>query len=143
MQNQAGELSIDVSRHKAAKIALSRYSSMRDRICWRLKANVPGEFPFTAGVFPFEHKNEDPTRMFAGDGSAECTNLRFHLLAEGQPTVCRSTAIDAVTLYGEDPGLQPDIYGKVGEAVYLCSLLRKLSSFTKVSTCAHPRHQCP
>ena len=78
--------------------------------------NVPGQFPFTAGVFPFKRVGEDPARMFAGEGDAFRTNRRFHLLAEGLPATRLSTAFDSVTLYGFDPGPRPDIYGKVGNA---------------------------
>jgi methylmalonyl-CoA mutase len=83
---------------------------------WLRNENLPGHFPFTAGVFSFKRDNEDPTRMFAGEGEAARTNRRFHLLAEGQPATRLSTAFDSVTLYGFDPDEQPDIYGKVGNA---------------------------
>jgi isobutyryl-CoA mutase len=86
-------------------------------------SNLPGSFPFTAGVFPFRQKAEAPTRMFAGEGSPERTNRRFHLLARGQPSVRLSTAFDSVTLYGRDPDERPDIYGKVGNSgVSVCTL---------------------
>ncbi len=78
--------------------------------------NVPGEFPYTAGVFPFKREGEDPARMFAGEGDAFRTNRRFHLLAEGQSATRLSTAFDSVTLYGFDPAVRPDIYGKVGNS---------------------------
>ncbi|HQW92582.1 MAG TPA: methylmalonyl-CoA mutase family protein, partial [Ferruginibacter sp.] len=78
--------------------------------------NVPGEFPFTAGVFPIKREGEDPTRMFAGEGGPERTNRRFHYVSIGQPAKRLSTAFDSVTLYGEDPGHRPDIYGKVGNS---------------------------
>jgi isobutyryl-CoA mutase len=85
--------------------------------------NLPGYFPFTAGVFPFKRESEDPTRMFAGEGGPERTNRRFHLLASGQPAVRLSTAFDSVTLYGRDPESRPDIYGKVGNSgVSVCTL---------------------
>ena len=83
---------------------------------WQLKENVPGSFPFTAGVFAFKRENEDPTRMFAGEGDAYRTNRRFHLLADGMPAKRLSTAFDSVTLYGNDPAIRPDIYGKVGNS---------------------------
>ncbi len=81
-----------------------------------MKENVPGSFPFTAGVFAFKRENEDPTRMFAGEGDAFRTNRRFHLLADGMPAKRLSTAFDSVTLYGNEPDLRPDIYGKVGNS---------------------------
>jgi methylmalonyl-CoA mutase len=81
-----------------------------------LQENVPGEFPYAAGVFPFKRELEDPTRMFAGEGPPEQTNRRFHYLAADQPAIRLSTAFDSVTLYGEDPHERPDIYGKVGNS---------------------------
>jgi methylmalonyl-CoA mutase len=98
------------------KVARPRYRNAGDRLFWRLLENVPGEFPYTAGVYPFKRTFEEPTRMFAGEGSAERTNKRFHYLAEGQPTKRLSTAFDSITLYGEDPDRRPDIYGKIGES---------------------------
>ena len=83
---------------------------------WQLQENVPGEFPFTAGVFPLKREGEDPTRMFAGEGGPERTNRRFHYVSLGQPAKRLSTAFDSVTLYGEDPAHRPDIYGKVGNS---------------------------
>src|SRR5205807_3449602 len=83
---------------------------------WQLRENVPGSFPFTAGVFAFKRENEDPTRMFAGEGDAFRTNKRFHMLADGMPAKRLSTAFDSVTLYGNNPDLRPDIYGKVGNS---------------------------
>jgi len=81
-----------------------------------MKENLPGYFPYTAGVFPFKRENEDPTRMFAGEGDAFRTNRRFKLVSEGMPAKRLSTAFDSVTLYGADPALRPDIYGKVGNS---------------------------
>ncbi len=81
-----------------------------------MQENVPGEFPFTAGVFPFKRKGEDPTRMFAGEGGPERTNGRFHYVSMGMPAKRLSTAFDSVTLYGEDPAFRPDIYGKIGNS---------------------------
>ncbi len=98
------------------KVALPRYLSVADRLRWRLLENVPGEFPYTAGVFPFKRQSEDPTRMFAGEGTSDRTNKRFHYLAAGQVAKRLSTAFDSLTLYGEDPGERPDIYGKIGES---------------------------
>lgn len=108
---------------KIPKVALPHYQDYGDRLLWMLKENVPGAFPFTAGVFPFKRKGEDPTRQFAGEGTPERTNRRFHYLSEGEPAKRLSTAFDSVTLYGEDPDERPDIYGKVGESgVSICTL---------------------
>ncbi len=98
------------------KVALPRYSDWGDLLRWQLQENVPGEFPYTAGVFPLKREGEDPTRMFAGEGGPERTNKRFHYVSLGQPARRLSTAFDSVTLYGEDPGYRPDIYGKVGNS---------------------------
>ena len=98
------------------KVALPRFTDDGELVRWLRSENVPGEFPFTAGVFPFKRVGEDPARMFAGEGDAFRTNQRFHLLAEGLPASRLSTAFDSVTLYGFDPGPRPDIYGKVGNA---------------------------
>jgi methylmalonyl-CoA mutase len=108
---------------KMPKIAMPRYQSHGDRLRWLLSENLPGHFPFTAGVYPFKRAGEDPTRMFAGEGSPERTNKRFHYLSFGQPFKRLSTAFDSVTLYGEDPAQRPDIFGKVGNAgVSICTL---------------------
>ena len=98
------------------KVALPKYSDWGDILSWQLQENVPGEFPFTAGVFPLKRKGEDPTRMFAGEGGPERTNRRFHYLSLGQAARRLSTAFDSVTLYGENPAERPDIYGKVGNS---------------------------
>jgi methylmalonyl-CoA mutase len=95
---------------------MPRYRSWGDRLRWLLQENVPGEFPYTAGVYPFKRMEEDPARMFAGEGPPEQTNRRFHYLAAGMPAKRLSTAFDSVTLYGEDPHERPDIYGKVGNS---------------------------
>jgi len=105
-----------LSQSRLHKVARPSYRSKSDLLRWRLLENVPGEFPFTSGVFPFKRQAEDPARMFAGEGPAERTNARFHLLAADQPTKRLSTAFDSITLYGEDPDYQPDIYGKIGES---------------------------
>ncbi len=105
-----------LSHLKVAKIALPRYHDWGDILEWVLTENVPGEFPYTAGVYPFKRTYEDPTRMFAGEGGPERTNRRFHYLSEGMPAARLSTAFDSVTLYGEDPDYRPDIYGKVGNS---------------------------
>jgi len=98
------------------KVVLPRYSDWGDILRWQLQENLPGEFPYTAGVFPLKREGEDPTRMFAGEGGPERTNKRFHYVSLGQPAKRLSTAFDSVTLYGEDPGHRPDIYGKVGNS---------------------------
>lgn len=113
------------------KISMPKYSAWGDILKWNLQENVPGEFPFTAGVYPFKREGEDPTRMFAGEGSPERTNKRFHYVSLGLPAKRLSTAFDSVTLYGEDPDLRPDIYGKIGNAgVSICCLddMKKLYS---------------
>lgn len=98
------------------KVYLPRYKDWGDILKWQLQENVPGEFPYTAGVFPLKREGEDPTRMFAGEGGPERTNKRFHYVSKGQPAVRLSTAFDSVTLYGENPDLRPDIYGKIGNS---------------------------
>ncbi len=98
------------------KITLPRYKGWGDILKWNLRENVPGEFPFAAGVFPFKREGEDPTRQFAGEGGPERTNKRFHYLSHGMPAVRLSTAFDSVTLYGRDPDVRPDIYGKIGNS---------------------------
>jgi methylmalonyl-CoA mutase len=105
------------------KVAPPRYRSHGDRLRWLLCENLPGRFPFAAGVYPFKRTAEDPTRMFAGEGGPERTNRRFHYLSHGQTYKRLSTAFDSVTLYGEDPAVRPDILGKVGNAgVSICTL---------------------
>ncbi len=105
------------------KVVLPKYSDWGDILKWNLQENVPGEFPYTAGVFPFKRKGEDPTRMFAGEGGPERTNKRFHYLSLDTPANRLSTAFDSVTLYGEDPDHRPDIYGKIGNSgVSICCL---------------------
>jgi methylmalonyl-CoA mutase len=105
-----------LSHLKIPKISLPGYTAWGDILRWNLKENVPGEFPYAAGVFPFKRQGEDPTRMFAGEGGPERTNKRFHYLSAGLPSVRLSTAYDSVTLYGHDPGRRPDIYGKIGNS---------------------------
>lgn len=105
------------------KISLPKYKDWGDLLEWMLKENVPGEFPYTAGVFPFKREGEDPKRQFAGEGTPERTNRRFHYLSKDDQAKRLSTAFDSVTLYGEDPDYRPDIYGKVGESgVSICTL---------------------
>ncbi len=105
-----------LSHSKIPKISMPRYHSWGDILKWTLRENVPGEFPFAAGVYPFKRENEDPTRMFAGEGGPERTNKRFHYVSAGMPARRLSTAFDSVTLYGADPDVRPDIYGKIGNA---------------------------
>lgn len=112
-----------LSRQRIPKVALPKYKAWGDLLKWMLQENVPGEFPFTAGVFRFKRENEDPTRMFAGEGCPERTNKRFHYVSMGLPAKRLSTAFDSVTLYGQDPDLRPDIYGKIGNSgVSVCCL---------------------
>ncbi|MEE4257652.1 MAG: methylmalonyl-CoA mutase family protein [Bacteroidales bacterium] len=105
-----------LSHLEIPKITLPAYKGWGDILKWVLRENVPGEFPFAAGVFPFKREGEDPTRQFAGEGGPERTNKRFHYLSFGMPAVRLSTAFDSVTLYGRDPDVRPDIYGKIGNA---------------------------
>jgi len=105
------------------KVVLPKYKGWGDIVKWSLKENVPGEFPYAAGVFPFKREGEDPTRMFAGEGGPERTNKRFHYVSKGMPARRLSTAFDSVTLYGNDPDIRPDIYGKIGNSgVSICCL---------------------
>ncbi len=105
-----------LSGTKIPKIVLPKYKDWGDILQWEAQENVPGSFPFTAGVFPLKREGEDPTRMFAGEGGPERTNRRFHYVSVEQPAKRLSTAFDSVTLYGEDPDHRPDIYGKVGNS---------------------------
>jgi len=105
-----------LSGSKIRKVALPKYECHGELLKWLLLDNVPGSFPYTAGTFAFKRENEDPTRMFAGEGDAFRTNRRFKLLSAGMPAKRLSTAFDSVTLYGNDPDLRPDIYGKVGNS---------------------------
>jgi len=112
-----------MSHLQIPKITLPKYTGWGDILQWNLRENVPGEFPFAAGVFPFKREGEDPTRMFAGEGGPERTNKRFHYVSYGMPARRLSTAFDSVTLYGRDPDRRPDIYGKVGNSgVSICCL---------------------
>lgn len=105
-----------LSGSRIPKVVLPKYKDWGDILRWQLQENVPGEFPYTAGVFELKRQGEDPTRMFAGEGGPERTNKRFHYVSLGQPAIRLSTAFDSVTLYGEDPDPRPDIYGKVGNS---------------------------
>lgn len=98
------------------KVLLPKYKDWGDLLKWQLQENVPGKFPFTSGVFELKREGEDPTRMFAGEGGPERTNKRFHYVSVDQPAKRLSTAFDSVTLYGEDPDVRPDIYGKIGNS---------------------------
>ncbi|PKA82207.1 methylmalonyl-CoA mutase [Ulvibacter sp. MAR_2010_11] len=122
------EINIDthtesLSHSQIPKVALPKYQAWGDILRWTLQENVPGEFPFTAGLYPFKRTGEDPARMFAGEGGPERTNRRFHYVSLGLPAKRLSTAFDSVTLYGNDPDHRPDIYGKIGNAgVSICCL---------------------
>ena len=112
-----------LSNSKIPKVSLPKFTSWGDIIRWVNQENVPGKFPFTAGLFPFKREGEDPTRMFAGEGGPERTNKRFHYLSFQMPAKRLSTAFDSVTLYGNDPGRRPDVFGKIGNAgVSICCL---------------------
>ena len=112
-----------LSHLQIPKISLPKYEAWGDILKWNLKENVPGEFPYLAGTFPFKREGEDPTRMFAGEGGPERTNKRFHYVSKGLPAKRLSTAFDSVTLYGNDPEVRPDIYGKIGNSgVSICCL---------------------
>ena len=122
------EITVDISTTSLSgtripKVQFPDFKDWGDRVSWLMRENVPGEFPYTAGVFPFKREGEDPTRMFAGEGTPERTNKRFHYLSKDSEAKRLSTAFDSVTLYGEDPDYRPDIYGKVGESgVSVCTL---------------------
>lgn len=112
-----------LSHTQVPKVALPKYKGWGDILKWSLQENVPGEFPYTSGLFPFKREGEDPTRMFAGEGGPERTNKRFHYVSLAMPAKRLSTAFDSVTLYGNDPDLRPDIYGKIGNSgVSICCL---------------------
>ncbi|MEP7373352.1 MAG: methylmalonyl-CoA mutase family protein [Chitinophagaceae bacterium] len=107
---------MSLSGTRIPKVVLPKFKDWGDLLKWQAQENVPGSFPFTAGVFPLKREGEDPTRMFAGEGGPERTNRRFHYVSVDQPAKRLSTAFDSVTLYGEDPDSRPDIYGKVGNS---------------------------
>lgn len=120
-----------LSGSRIPRVALPDYTDWGDLLYWLLTENVPGAFPYAGGVFPFKRTGEDPTRMFAGEGTPERTNRRFHFVSRGQPAARLSTAFDSVTLYGDDPDRRPDIYGKIGNSgVSICTLddMKKLYS---------------
>ncbi len=112
-----------LSHTQISKIAVPRFKGWGDILQWNLQENFPGNFPYTAGIYPFKREGEDPTRMFAGEGGPERTNKRFHYVSKGLPAARLSTAFDSVTLYGNDPDHRPDIYGKIGNSgVSVCCL---------------------
>lgn len=113
---RTGLVTTTLSGTRLSKVVLPRFTDEGELLRWLMRENLPGYFPYTAGVFPFKRENEDPTRMFAGEGDAFRTNRRFKLVSAGMPAKRLSTAFDSVTLYGEDPDLRPDIYGKVGNS---------------------------
>jgi methylmalonyl-CoA mutase len=115
--------STSLANSRIPKVALPKYEAWGELLKWGLRENVPGQFPYTSGVFPFKREGEDPTRMFAGEGGPERTNKRFHYVSKAMPAKRLSTAFDSVTLYGEDPDYRPDIYGKIGNSgVNVCCL---------------------
>lgn len=112
-----------LSHTQIPKIATPGFEAWGDILKWSLQENFPGEFPYTAGIYPFKREGEDPTRMFAGEGGPERTNKRFHYLSHDMPAKRLSTAFDSVTLYGADPDYRPDIFGKIGNSgVSICCL---------------------
>ncbi|MGN7478194.1 fused isobutyryl-CoA mutase/GTPase IcmF [Solibacillus silvestris] len=122
---------------KIPKVALPQFKDYGEILRWVYKENVPGEFPYTAGVFPFKREGEDPKRQFAGEGTPERTNKRFHYLSKDDDAKRLSTAFDSVTLYGEDPHTRPDIYGKVGESgVSICTLEDMKKLYAGFDLCA-------
>ncbi|WP_227936998.1 fused isobutyryl-CoA mutase/GTPase IcmF [Alkalihalobacillus deserti] len=122
---------------KIPKVALPKFADWGEILRWSMEENVPGAFPFTAGVFPFKRKGEDPKRQFAGEGTPERTNRRFHYLSKDDEAKRLSTAFDSVTLYGEDPDYRPDIYGKVGESgVSICTLEDMKKLYAGFDLCA-------
>lgn len=126
-----------LSHTQIPKVALPKFRSWGDVIRWSLQENVPGEFPYTAGIYPFKREGEDPTRMFAGEGGPERTNRRFHYVSLGMPAARLSTAFDSVTLYGNDPDYRPDIYGKIGNSgVSICCLDDAKKLYSGFDLCA-------
>ncbi|MEI6472546.1 MAG: methylmalonyl-CoA mutase family protein [Holophagaceae bacterium] len=114
---------VSLSGSMIPKVALPSFTGWSDLLRWQLLENLPGRFPYTGGVFEYKRAGEDPTRMFAGEGTPERTNKRFHFVSKGQPAVRLSTAFDSVTLYGEDPHVRPDIFGKIGNSgVSVCTV---------------------
>ena len=128
---------ITLSGTKIPKVALPNFKDYGQIVSWALKENIPGHFPYTAGVFTLKREGEDPKRQFAGEGTPERTNARFHYLSKNDDAIRLSTAFDSVTLYGEDPALRPDIYGKIGESgVSVCSLEDMKKLYADFDLCA-------
>lgn len=126
-----------LSQTSIPKVALPKFKSWGDKVRWTMRENTPGFFPFTAGIYPFKRTGEDPTRMFAGEGGPERTNKRFHYVSLEMPAARLSTAFDSVTLYGNDPGWRPDIYGKIGNAgVSICCLDDAKKLYSGFDLCA-------
>ncbi len=126
-----------LSHTQIPKVSLPRYTAWGDLLKWNLQENVPGEFPYTAGIYPFKRTGEDPTRMFAGEGGPERTNRRFHYVSLDMPAARLSTAFDSVTLYGNDPDHRPDIYGKIGNSgVSICCLDDAKKLYSGFDLCA-------
>lgn len=127
-----------LSGTQVPKVSLPKYQDWGDILRWRYTENLPGEFPYTAGVFPLKREGEDPTRMFAGEGGPERTNRRFHYVSQGMPAKRLSTAFDSVTLYGEDPDHRPDIYGKIGNSGVSVATLDDAKKLYSGFDLAHP-----
>ena len=126
-----------LSHTMVPKVSLPKYRAWGDLLHWNLQENVPGEFPYTAGIYPFKRTGEDPTRMFAGEGGPERTNRRFHYVSQDMPAARLSTAFDSVTLYGNDPDYRPDIYGKIGNSgVSICTLTDAKKLYSGFDLCA-------
>jgi len=126
-----------LSGTRIPKISLPRYQDWGDLLRWMLEENLPGYFPYTAGVFPFKREGEEPTRMFAGEGTPERTNRRFHYLSKNSEAKRLSTAFDSVTLYGHDPDYRPDIYGKIGNSgVSVCTLEDMIKLYEGFDLCS-------
>jgi methylmalonyl-CoA mutase len=129
--------SVSLSQSRIPKVVTPSYKNWGGILRWSLNENVPGEFPFAAGIYPFKREGEDPTRMFAGEGGPERTNRRFHYVSKGMPAARLSTAFDSVTLYGNDPDLRPDIYGKIGNSgVSICCLDDAKKLYSGFDLCA-------
>lgn len=126
-----------LSGTRISKVSLPDFQDWGEILKWSMKENVPGEFPYTAGVFPFKREGEDPKRQFAGEGTPERTNRRFHFLSQNDEAKRLSTAFDSVTLYGEDPDYRPDIYGKIGTSgVSICTLEDMKKLYAGFDLCA-------
>jgi len=125
---------ISLSGTPVPRVALPRITDQPELYRWLRAENLPGYFPFTAGVFQLKRENEDPARMFAGEGDAFRTNRRFHLLSADQPATRLSTAFDSVTLYGRDPDTRPDVYGKIGTSGVSIATLDDMKTSTTAST---------